>query len=392
VRAVLLVTTTPRKNSEPGLPHRGIGHLEVLLSIWAAWNQSGLVGRPCGLSLTYGTTTRRTEWVLEMNTLEHNKKQVRGVEITNLSGVSLSQAIGYFPNQLFEQEEVEAIALFPDLCPGKSPLPTGCAVRFKRGAQYWREYAISDCGCGMQLLQSSLTIDDFEPRKWDEVGFALQRNKGGLGDLGGGNHFLDAIVAQDDLKLSFLIHTGSRLESGLVDEYVDQPHRFETEFGRVVDWAKQNRDAVRESVAKVFGRLEIIADIPHNTFEFVDDGRVVLRKGSVRANPGSLSILPSSMTGQVAAVTATEAVSECLNSLSHGTGRAVSRGDAKAISAEFDFSQLRSQIYIPQFIQDSSLRSEIPACYRTLDNCLELIAPLVDVARTYDVIAYLGHL
>ncbi len=64
-------------------------------------------------------------------------------------------------------------------------------------------------------------------------------SKGSLGDLGGGNHFLDALEPYGDTRLHFLIHTGSRDESGLVDDLVEQPDRFDREFSRIVAWATE---------------------------------------------------------------------------------------------------------------------------------------------------------
>lgn len=42
----------------------------------------------------------------------------------------------------------------------------------------------------------------------------------------------------------FLIHTGSRNESGIVDELVDDPLAFDQKFSEVIEWAKQNRLAI----------------------------------------------------------------------------------------------------------------------------------------------------
>src|SRR5258708_1568839 len=106
----------------------------------------------------------------------------------------------------------EEVVFFPDACPGKSPLPTGTAVRTRQAD--WRRFAVSDCGCGMRLLQSNLAANDVTRERWDELAARLRGNKGQLGDLGGGNHFLDALLPYDDGPVNFLIHTGSRDESG----------------------------------------------------------------------------------------------------------------------------------------------------------------------------------
>jgi hypothetical protein len=287
--------------------------------------------------------------------------------------------------------EAEEMVIFPDACPGKSPLPTGTALRtFSRE---WRNYAISDCGCGMQLLESQISLDDFDRLhpQWDRLGNLLKANKGQLGDLGGGNHFLDALASYEDGRIYFLIHTGSRSESGLVDSLVDKPGKFEKEFQRIVEWAQSNRDQVATCVQRVFGSdVRPIWDKAHNTFEQLSDGSVIIRKGVMAVNPGEQVIIPSSMTGDVTMVTASTGADMVLNSVSHGTGRLLSRSEAKAL--ELDALRLRSQLYIPDYISDSSLRTESPECYRSLPHCLDLLGPLVKEKKRFSVLAYLGRL
>jgi hypothetical protein len=287
--------------------------------------------------------------------------------------------------------QAEEMVIFPDACPGKSPLPTGTALR--TFSPEWRNYAISDCGCGMQLLESQISMEEFttlHPR-WDQLGDLLKTNKGRLGDLGGGNHFLDALASYEDGRVYFLIHTGSRSESGLVDSLVDQPGKFEKEFQRIVDWARSNRNEVATCVQKVFGSdVKPIWDKAHNTFQQLSDGSVVIRKGVIAVNPGEQVIIPSSMTGDVTMLTASTAADMVLNSVSHGTGRLLSRSDAKDL--QLDASTLRAQVYIPDYISDSSLRTESPQCYRSLSHCLELLGPLVKEEKRFGVLAYLGRL
>jgi RNA-splicing ligase RtcB len=242
----------------------------------------------------------------------------------------------------------------------------------------------------MQLLQSEIDAAEFKRDSWDLLGKAIARNKGSLGDLGGGNHFLDAIVEQGTNRVFFLIHTGSRIESGLVDEYVNQPDRFDKEFARVVTWARHNRDALATNVRAHFGKCELVSDLPHNTYEQLGNGVVVIRKGANKVTAGERCILPSSMAGDVVELEATALVSDTFDSLSHGTGRAISRSEAK--DTQIDFAALRAATYIPDFIRDDSLRTDGPLCYRRLDECLELLTPVAREVRRFKVVAYLGHL
>lgn len=343
-----------------------------------AVSESGKISLAAGASLSEDLTREF---------LDQRRAVINGIPTILLTDKQPWEISQWLPRGL----EAEEMVIFPDACPGKSPLPTGTALR--TFSPEWRSYAISDCGCGMQLLESQISMDDFDKlhSEWDRLGHLLKTNKGKLGDLGGGNHFLDALASYEDGRVYFLIHTGSRSESGLVDSLVDQPGKFEREFQRIVNWALSNRDQVATCVQKVFGSdVKPVWDKAHNTFEQLSDGSVLIRKGVMAVNPGEQVIIPSSMTGDVTMVTASPAADMVLNSVSHGTGRLLSRGDAKDL--QLDASRLRGQLYIPDYISDSSLRTESPECYRSLSHCLDLLGPLVKEERRFGVLAYLGRL
>ena len=308
------------------------------------------------------------------------------MRVTNLSAEPLGKLHSWLPHDL----DAEEIVFLPDACPGKSPLPTGTAVLTRQ--EDWRRFAISDCGCGMRLVRSSVPVEDFDGARWNAVAEHLRANKGTLGDLGGGNHFLDALAPYDEGPVHFLIHTGSRNESGHVDGLVGSPDEFDRTFDRVVQWAGQNRLTISENVDRVFGETELIIDLPHNTYEQLDDGSVIIRKGSVRLLPGELSVLPSHMSGDVVLIRAADRVSEILNSMSHGTGRRMSRSDCKPFADLFDYAGLRQAILIPSGVEDSSLRTDGPFAYRDLDECLGMIGDFIEVVARFGVIGYMGHL
>lgn len=268
-------------------------------------------------------------------------------------------------------------------------LPTGTAV-FTRQTD-WRRFAISDVGCGLRLVRSSLKTGDLTGELWDAIAVALKINKGGQGDLGGGNHFLDALLSYDEDSIHFLIHTGSRLESELVDDLIDRPIEFDSEFERIVTWAEENRAAIQKTLSGLTGSLELVLDLPHNSFEKVPEG-VVIRKGSVKLLPGELTVMPSHMSGDVSLLRATDRIEETLFSISHGTGRTMSRSEAKEAARKKDFSSLYKQILMPSFINLASLTSEAPLAYRELDDCLGLLEGYVEEVKRFSVVAYMGHL
>lgn len=308
------------------------------------------------------------------------------MHVVNLSAEPLGILHLWIPGDL----EAERIVFLPDACPGKSPLPTGTAVLTRQAN--WRKFAVSDCGCGMRLLRSNLSPSELDLARWDRVADLLRRNKGGLGDLGGGNHFLDALEPHGDGPLHFLVHTGSRNESGHVDAYVDSPDRFDSEFDRVVKWAADNRAAIHDAINQVFGNVELVLDLPHNTYQIQDDGAALIRKGSVHVEPGDLAILPSHMLGDVVLVRASDRVVDILNSISHGTGRKMSRSDCKPLADGFDFAAMRQQVMIPKGVNNSSLRTDGPFAYRDLDECMSLMDGYVEAVARYSVIGYMGHL
>lgn len=307
------------------------------------------------------------------------------MDVINYSAEPLNKVYGWLPHDL----QADRVIFFPDACPGKSPLPTGTVVLTKQ--ENWRKFAISDCGCGMLMCEADLTKEDFKKEIWDEIYFDIQANKGKLGDLGSGNHFLDALESYTDNKLYFLIHTGSRNESKLVDDLVDQPKKFDSKFYDVCEWAKENRLTIFRILEKHFGRLDLILDKNHNHFEHTDEG-VIIRKGAVKVMPGEQTVVPSNMNGDVVLVSATKQVESIFNSLCHGTGRVMSRGDSKEYAASFDYNALRERIYIPEMIANDNIKTDAPFCYRDLDSCLELIDNLIIIDKRFSVFADLGQM
>jgi RNA-splicing ligase RtcB len=177
-----------------------------------------------------------------------------------------------------------------------------------------------------------------------------------------------------------------------VDDLVEKTDEFDEEFERVVKWAADNRARIHQNVDMVFGPTEVVLDLPHNTFEQLDGGGVVIRKGSVRLLPGELSILPSHMSGDVVLVRAKQKVTEILNSMSHGTGRTMSRSDCKPLADAYDFTGLRKSVLIASGVEDASLRTDGPFAYRNLDECMALIQEYIDVVQRFAVVGYMGHL
>ncbi len=308
------------------------------------------------------------------------------MELVNLSSEHIGKLHSWIPHGL----NAEKIVFLPDACPGKSPLPTGTVV--KTNQPDWRKFTVSDCGCGMRLLRSNITIDSFTGKSWNNVADLIRSQKNKLGDLGGGNHFLDALLAYSDSNLYFLIHTGSRAESGIVDHLIDNPVKFDSEFKRVISWAFQNRAAIQSNLEEEFGKLEMILDLPHNTYELQEDDSVIIRKGAVKLKPGETCVIPSHMSGDVVLIKGTGKVKDTLYSMSHGTGRKMPRSGCKPLADNFDFKKLRDKILLADGIEDASLRTEGSFAYRELEDCLSLLNGYIEEIERFSVIGYMGHL
>lgn len=138
--------------------------------------------------------------------------------------------------------------------------------------------------------------------------------------------------------------------------------------------------------------MDIVLDRPHNTYELMEDGSVLIRKGSVELNPRDITIISSSMDGDMVMVKATDKILNCLNSLFHGTGRKYSRSDAKTYAEQYNYKALRKRIYVLDSISDASIKTEAPFCYRNIDDCMNLLGDIVEEVEGSVPIAYIGQL
>lgn len=320
-------------------------------------------------------------------------------KLLNLSAEPSQVILGWLEKANALRAAKRVISL-PDTCPGKSPLPTGTG--FLTDAHDWRRFALSDVGCGICVVRTPLSLDDVETSDFREMWDALcsdlaERRNEGLGDLGSGNHFLDAVVSYENDSVCLVVHTGSRKESGLVDDLIDRPAEFDREFDRIKGWARDNRAAVLDIAERHVGTFVGLypglarLDRDHNHYEEVEGGTLI-RKGSQRVEPGELALIPSNLLDDMVIVRATERVRETLFCLPHGTGRTMSRSDAKRVTETFDFEMMRSRVYIPSQITNASLRTEAPICYRNLDAGLALIEPYVEEVERFVPVAYIGQL
>lgn len=343
------------------------------------------------------------------------------LEVVNLSGFAWDWEVKpHYSDELLEI--AERLIVMPDFSPGRSILPTGSIVRLNtHKLPDWRKYAAGDIGCGMSWIATDLPYNSFVGTLdiWDEIADTLRGNHNKPGDLGSGNHFLDAVTSGENGYMQFVVHTGSRDESTAVDNLVDDPEEFDEAYAHARAWATINRQAVMGVVRRAYKKLglqtNLYFDNPHNLYRPEGD-EIVIYKGANFVKPHELSVIPSSMTGGMALVRGSDALIDVEFGLPHGTGRRVSRGDAKealhaqaTIEGDYDFSSFRlphkprtldearqafrdRKIYIPPTISNRSIGTENPSSYRPLSPALKRVGPYIETLNMFRPVAYIGQL
>jgi hypothetical protein len=134
------------------------------------------------------------------------------MELVNLSAEPLGRLHSWVPHDL----TAEKVVFLPDACPGKSPLPTGTAVLTHQSN--WRRFAVSDCGCGMSLVRSTVDARDLDAARWNKVADSLRANKGGLGDWAGGIIFSMPLfrIRMDHFIFSFTLGPAMNPDTSII--------------------------------------------------------------------------------------------------------------------------------------------------------------------------------
>lgn len=236
-----------------------------------------------------------------------------------------------------------------------------------------------------------------------------------LGTLGGGNHFIELCLDEDDRVWMFL-HSGSRgvgnkiarvhiraaqeqcRREGVKLNHPDHAYLREgtPEFDRYLRelrWAQHfallNREDMMDRFAWALadfmgdpdvGEAERINSHHNYTEPAVIDGVYVwlTRKGAIDASQGRPGLIPGSMGAQSYVVEGL-GNDEALRSAPHGAGRTLSRTQAKKQYTAADLEKAMGDIvYRPgrQWVD------EIPAAYKPIDVVMEDAASLVTIRHT----------
>jgi tRNA-splicing ligase RtcB len=235
-----------------------------------------------------------------------------------------------------------------------------------------------------------------------------------FGTLGRGNHFLEVQADEED-RVWIMVHSGSRA----MGQYIVDHHtrRAATALGRssqralggrllavdasspegtaylhdhdwCVRYAAANRRRLLEDAAAVLKRecgLSIdwssLIDVPHNFVRRESHGEylIVHRKGAAPADAGSIGVIPGS-AGTFSVHVEGLGNADALRSSSHGSGRVLSRAEAKrGVSSSKLRRQLDGVTHDERLM--ARLTDEAPSVYRDLRLVLEAQRDLVRTRR-----------
>ena len=235
-----------------------------------------------------------------------------------------------------------------------------------------------------------------------------------LGSLGGGNHFIELCLDEEDRVWMFL-HSGSRgVGNKIARKHIAEAKKqvraagvklaswdlaYLTEGTAEFDayladlaWAQRfaflNReemmDRFRHCLAEFVGEdihEELRINCHHNyTVPEEHYGKTVwlTRKGAVLAAEGTPALIPGSM-GTRSYVVRGKGNAEGLRSAPHGAGRRMSRTEAKKT---FTADDLQARMEGIVYRHGEQWVDEIPDAYKDIDQVMEDAAPLVEIVHT----------
>lgn len=237
-----------------------------------------------------------------------------------------------------------------------------------------------------------------------------------LGTLGGGNHFLEVCLDEED-RVWFMLHSGSRgVGNRIARVFIDKARKdMESVVGSLPDrdlsyltegtqhfedyieallWAQEfarlNRQVMMENMVaavsgvkgiKPFKADAMVVNCHHNYVakeRHLGEDVWLTRKGAVRAGKGDMGIIPGSM-GAKSFIVQGKGNPEAFESCSHGAGRLMSRTAAKRKYTVDDQIAATSHV---ECRKDASVIDEIPMAYKDIEKVMEAQESLVDIVHT----------
>lgn len=265
----------------------------------------------------------------------------------------------------------------------------------------WQHEALSQVADGLKRIQ------DKYPK--------LQADwRGQMGSLGGGNHFIELCLDEND-DVWVMLHSGSRGIGNRIGQFFIEAARREMErhfiqlpdrdlaylvegstlfedyldaVGWAQDYAMENRRTMMRLVLEALARhlppftLTREAINCHHNYvarEHHYGADVwVTRKGAIRAGRDELGIIPGSM-GARSYIVRGKGNAESLCSCAHGAGRRMSRNEAQK---HFTVDDLARQTAGVECRKDGGVLDEIPGAYKDIDAVMANQTDLVEVLHT----------
>ena len=235
-----------------------------------------------------------------------------------------------------------------------------------------------------------------------------------LGTLGGGNHFIE-ICLDEEQRVWIMLHSGSRGIGNVIGRYFIaaarkdmQRHQIHLpdkdlsyfsegstlfdDYIEAVEWAQDyaliNRREMMRRVVDVLTqhvppfKLDGEAINCHHNYVAREthggERLYVTRKGAISAREGELGIIPGSM-GAKSYIVRGKGNPASFCSCSHGAGRHMSRSEAKRKFNRFDLAAQTEGI---ECRKDGGVVDEIPAAYKDIDRVMAHQSDLVEVVHT----------
>ena len=235
-----------------------------------------------------------------------------------------------------------------------------------------------------------------------------------LGTLGGGNHFIELCIDEND-DIWVMLHSGSRGLGNVIGTYFierakkEAQHRFghvpdkdlsyfaegSTNFDdyvEAVEWAQEyafenRREMMRlilEAIRPLLPSFQMTKEAINCDHNYVQkelhfgEDVFVTRKGAIRAGLDEYGIIPGSMGAQSFIVKG-KGNPDSFCSCSHGAGRKMSRSKAKHL---FNQQDLIAQTTGIECRKDKGVVDEIPSAYKDIHQVMANQNDLIDVVHT----------
>jgi len=235
-----------------------------------------------------------------------------------------------------------------------------------------------------------------------------------LGTLGGGNHFIELCIDEND-DVWIMLHSGSRGIGNVIGRYfinlakkdmgnqlghlpdkdlayfTDGAAHFD-DYVEAVNWAQDyamvnRREMMRLSIKALQAELPPFVmtkeaiNCHHNYVQketHYGENVFITRKGAISARLDELGIIPGSMGAKSYIVRGKGSkVSFC--SCAHGAGRKMSRTMAKRLFNRFDLTEQTEGV---ECRKDKGVVDEIPSAYKDIDTVMKNQHDLVEVVHT----------